>query len=145
MDNDRIFETGKAQAVIFIPKGFDDGTKPVEIEFDPVLDTGYKIAMRSLLTSLTVEVVMDIDNLEAVVSNFLVEKTKPNREFPSPLQQNVPGYAIFAMFFIAVPMSISFLKEKTMCSRANHKFKEKCLQYMDQGASVGPRIRTNFE
>ena len=112
MDNDRIFETGKAQAVIFIPKGFDDGTKPVEIEFDPVLDAGYKIAMRSLLTSLTVEVVMDIDNLEAVVSNFLIEKTKPNREFPSPLQQNVPGYAIFAMFFIAVPMSISFLKEK---------------------------------
>ena len=112
MDNDRIFEYGKAQAVIIIPKGFDDGTKPVEIQFDPVLDTGYKIAMRSLLTSLTVEVVMDIDNLEAVVSNFLVEKTKPNREFPSPLQQSVPAYAIFAMFFIAVPMSIGFLKEK---------------------------------
>ena len=113
MDNDQIFETGKAQVLIFIPKGFDDGTKPVEIQFDPVLDTGYKIAMRSLLTSLTVEVVMDIDNLEGVVSNFLVEKTKPNREFPSPLQQSVPAYAIFAMFFIAVPMSIGFLKEKT--------------------------------
>ena len=113
MDNDQIFETGKAQVVIFIPKGFDDGTKPVEIQFDPVLDTGYKIAMRSLLTSLTVEVVMDIDNLEGVVSNFLVEKTKPNREFPSPLQQSVPAYAIFAMFFIAVPMSVGFLKEKT--------------------------------
>jgi len=112
MDNDRIFEHGKAEAIIFIPKGFDDGTKPVEIRFDPVLDTGYKVAMRSLLTSLTVEVVMDIDNLEAVVSNFLVEKTKPNREFPSPLQQSVPAYAIFAMFFIAVPMSVGFLKEK---------------------------------
>jgi len=112
MDNDSIFEYGKAQAIIFIPKGFDDGTKPVEIQFDPVLDNGYKIAMRSLLTSLTVEVVMDIDNLEGVVSNFLIEKTKPNREFPSPLQQSVPAYAIFAMFFIAVPMSIGFLKEK---------------------------------
>jgi len=113
MDNDRIFEYAKAEAIIFIPKGFDDGTKPVEIRFDPVLDTGYKVAMRSLLTSLTVEVVMDIDNLEAVVSNFLIEKTKPNREFPSPLQQSVPAYAIFAMFFIAVPMSIGFLKEKS--------------------------------
>jgi ABC-2 type transport system permease protein len=112
MDNDRIFEYGKAQAVVFIPKGFNDGTKPVEIQFDPVLDTGYKIALRSLLTSLTVEVVMDIDNLEGVVSSFLVEKTKPNSEFPSPLQQTVPAYAIFAMFFIAVPMSIGFLKEK---------------------------------
>jgi ABC-2 type transport system permease protein len=112
MDNDRIFEYDKAQAIVFIPKGFDDGTKPVEIQFDPVLDTGYKIALRSLITSLTVEVVMDIDNLEGVVSSFLIEKTKPNREFPSPLQQSVPGYAIFAMFFIAVPMSIGFLKEK---------------------------------
>jgi ABC-2 type transport system permease protein len=112
MDNDWIFESGKAQAVIFIPQGFDDGTKPVEIQFDPVLDTGYKIAMRSLLTSLTVEVVMDIDNLEGVVSSFIVEKTKPNREFPSPLQQSVPAYAIFAMFFIAVPISVGFLKEK---------------------------------
>ena len=55
---------------------------------------------------------MDIDNLEGVVSSFLVEKTRPNREFPSPLQQTVPAYAIFAMFFIAVPMSIGFLKEK---------------------------------
>lgn len=112
MDNDRIFEHGKAEAVIFIPKGFEDGTKPVEIRFDPVLDTGYKVAMRSLLTGLTVEVVMDIDNLDAVVSSFIIEKTKPNREFPSPLQQSVPAYAIFAMFFIAIPMSVGFLKEK---------------------------------
>jgi len=112
MDNDRIFEAGIAQAVVFIPEGFEDGTKPVEIQFDPVLDTGYKIALRSLLTSITVEVIMDIDNLDAVVSSFLVEKTKTNREYPTPLQQNVPGYAIFAMFFIAVPMSIGFLKEK---------------------------------
>ncbi len=112
MDNDGIFEYRKAEAVVFIPKGFEDGTKPVEIQFDPVLDTGYKIALRSLLTGLTVEVVMGIDNLEAVVSSFLVEKTKSNRNYPTPLQQNVPGYAIFAMFFIAVPMSIGFLKEK---------------------------------
>ena len=112
MDNDRIFEYGEAQAVVLIPKGFDDGSQPVEIQFDPVLDTGYKIALRSLLTSLTVEVVMDIDDLEGVVSSFIVEKTKPNREFPSPLQQSVPAYAIFAMFFIAIPMSAGFLKEK---------------------------------
>jgi ABC-2 type transport system permease protein len=112
MDNDQVFESATAQAIIIIPKGFGDGSKPVEIQFDPVLDSGYKAAMRSLITSLTVEVVMDIANLEAVVSNFLVEKTKPNREFPSPLQQSVPAYAIFAMFFIAVPMSVGFLKEK---------------------------------
>lgn len=112
MDNDRIFEYGRAQAVVMIPKGFDEGDKPVEIYFDPILDTGYKIAVRSLITSLTVEVVMGIDNLDAVVATLLIEKTKPNRDFPSPLQQTVPAYAIFAMFFIAIPMSIGFLKEK---------------------------------
>jgi ABC-2 type transport system permease protein len=112
MDRDRIFEYGKADALVVIPKGFDEGTKPVEIYFDPVLDTGYKIAVRSLMTSLTVEVVMGIDNLDAVVANLIVEKTKQNRDIPNPLQQTVPAYAIFAMFFIAIPMSIGFLKEK---------------------------------
>jgi ABC-2 type transport system permease protein len=112
MDRDRIFEYGKVQVLVVIPKGFDEGAKPVEIYFDPVLDTGYKIAVRSLMASLTVEVVMGIDNLDAVVANLLVEKTKQNRDIPSPLQQTVPAYAIFAMFFIAIPMSIGFLKEK---------------------------------
>ncbi len=112
MDNDQIIADGKAQAVVTIPKGFEEGDKPVEIYFDPVMDAGYKIAARSLITSLTVEVVMGIDNLDTVVAGLLVEKTKPNREFPSPLQQTVPAYAIFAMFFIAIPMSIGFLKEK---------------------------------
>ena len=35
-----------------------------------------------------------------------------NRKFPTPLQQSVPGWTIFAMFFIAIPMSIGFLREK---------------------------------
>jgi ABC-2 type transport system permease protein len=111
-DNDRLFEQGKAHAVVFIPEGFDEGTKPVEIQFDPVLDTGYKIAMRSLISGLTAEVVMGIDDIDILVSNFVIEKTKKNNHFPSPLQQSVPAYAIFAMFFIAIPMSIGFLREK---------------------------------
>jgi ABC-2 type transport system permease protein len=112
MNNDQIFERGKVLAIIRIPEGFDEGNNPVEIYFDPVIDAGYKIAARSLLTSLTVEVVMGIDNLDVVVAGLLIEKTKPNRDFPTPLQQNVPAYAIFAMFFIAIPMSVGFLKEK---------------------------------
>ncbi|HPD57548.1 MAG TPA: ABC transporter permease [Smithellaceae bacterium] len=112
MDNDRLFESSKVQAVVVIPRGFDEGDSPVEVYFDPVIDAGYKAAVLSMLTSLTVEVVMGIDNLDAVVANMIVEKTKPNREFPNPLEQTVPGFAIFAMFFIAIPMSIIFLKEK---------------------------------
>jgi ABC-2 type transport system permease protein len=112
MDNDRIFEDGRTQTLVIIPKGFDEGEKPIEIYFNPVLDIGYKKAVRSLLTSLTVEVVMGIDNLENVVADLLIEKTKPNRTIPGPLQQTVPAYAIFAMFFIAIPMSIGFLREK---------------------------------
>lgn len=112
MTDEQIFTDGKADAIITIPKGFDTGDQPVAMYFNPVIDVGYKIATRSLVTSITVGVVMGIDNLDAVVDSLLVEKTKPNREFPTPLQQNVPGYAIFAMFFIAIPMSAGFLKEK---------------------------------
>ncbi len=112
MADDQLFADGKAHAIVTIPKGFEEGDRPVEMYFDPVIDAGYKIATRSLITSITVEVVMGIDNLDTVIAGLLVEKTKPNKEFPTPLQQNVPGYAIFAMFFIAIPMSIGFLKEK---------------------------------
>jgi ABC-2 type transport system permease protein len=112
MNNDQIFERGKVLAIVRIPEGFDEGNNPVEIYFDPVIDAGYKIATRSLITSLTVEVVMGIDNLDAVIAGLVIEKKNPNRDFPSPLQQTVPAYAIFAMFFIAIPMSIGFLKEK---------------------------------
>jgi ABC-2 type transport system permease protein len=112
MTDDEIFADGRAHAIVTIPGGFDEGDQPVEMYFDPVIDAGYKIAARSLITSIIVEVVMGIDNLDAVIAGLLIEKTKPNRNFPTPLQQNVPGYAIFAMFFIAIPMSIGFLKEK---------------------------------
>lgn len=111
-DKDRIFEKGKAQVLVVIPKGFDEGVKPIEIYFDPVFDTGYKIAVRSLMTSLTVEVVMGIENIDAVVASLITEKTKKEMDVPSPIQLAVPAYAIFAMFFIAIPMSIGFLKEK---------------------------------
>jgi len=111
-DVDRIFAEGIAQAVVTIPPGFEEGDRPVEICFDPVMDASYRIAARSLVTSLTVEVVMGVDNLEAVVAGLVVERSGPNRELPTPLQQTVPAYAIFAMFFIAIPMSVGFLREK---------------------------------
>jgi len=111
-DNDKLFEYGKAHAVIFIPRGFDAGTKPVEMEFDPVLDAGYKSATRALVTRITAEVVMGIDDIEAMSASFIVEKTKKSRTFPGPLQNGIPGWSIFAMFFIAIPMSIGFLREK---------------------------------
>lgn len=111
-DNDKLFEYGRAHAAVLIPEGFGDGTMPVEIRFDPVLDAGYKMALRSLISGLTAEVVLGIDDINAMTASLVVEKTKENKRFPSPLQHSVPGWSIFAMFFIAVPMSIGFLREK---------------------------------
>lgn len=111
-DNDKLFESGKAHAVILIPQEFDEGEKPVEMEFDPVLDAGYKVAVRSLIASLTAEVVMGIDDIESMTKSFIVEKTRKNKDVPGPLQHSVPAWSIFAMFFIAIPMSIGFLREK---------------------------------
>ncbi len=112
VDNDRLFETGEAQAVVWIPDGFEQGGRPVEIQFDPVLDAGYRIALKSFVAGVALEVVMDADPLETIAAAFVVEKTRPNRSFPSPLQQSVPGWTIFAMFFIAIPLSMGFLREK---------------------------------
>lgn len=112
MDNDRLFEKGIAHAAILITSGFEQGNNPVRIEFDPILDAGYRLALKSLISALTVEVVMDADDFEKIAANFVVEMTRENRQFPSPLQQSIPGWSIFAMFFIAIPMSVGFLKEK---------------------------------
>lgn len=111
-DNDRLFAYGKVHAAVLIPEGFDKGTMPVEIQFDPVLDAGYKMALRSLISGFTAEVVLGIDDINALTASLVIEKTKKNKELPSPLQHSVPGWSIFAMFFIAVPMSIGFLREK---------------------------------
>src|SRR5262249_36996855 len=35
------------------------------------------------------------------------------RVVPTPLQQTVPGWSLFAMFFIVVPLSGSFLRERS--------------------------------
>ena len=41
-------------------------------------------------------------------------RTQPpeTRIIPTPLQQTVPGWSLFAMFFIAVPLSGSFIRER---------------------------------
>lgn len=83
MDKDRIFEYGEAQVLVVIPKGFEEGTKPVELYFDPVFDTGYKIAVRSMMTGLTVEVVMGIENIDAIVGNLITEKQRKKWMFPA--------------------------------------------------------------
>ena len=91
MDDDKIFAEGKAHAIVTIPKGFDEGEKPVEMYFDPVIDAGYKIATRSLITSLTVEVVMGIDNLEAVVADLVTEKKKTQQRISHPSSAKCSG------------------------------------------------------
>lgn len=45
---------------------------------------------------------------------FLAAAPEPpdSRVVPTPLQQTVPGWSLFAMFFIVVPLSGSFLRER---------------------------------
>src|SRR5262249_4284322 len=46
---------------------------------------------------------------------FLSAAPQPpeTRVIPTPLQQTVPGWSLFAMFFIVVPLSGSFLRDRT--------------------------------
>lgn len=45
---------------------------------------------------------------------FLAAAPQPpeSRVIPTPLQQTVPGWSLFAMFFIALPLSGSFIRER---------------------------------
>ncbi len=111
-DNDKLFEYGKAHAVVYIPEGFDEGTKPVEIEFDPVLDAGYKVALRSLITGLTAEIVMGIDDIETMASNFIIEKERKNIRFPSALQQRFPAGLFLQCFLLRFLCPLPFYGKK---------------------------------
>ena len=52
------------------------------------------------------------EDLEGGVDLFLQQGRGPAATLPSPLQQTVPGWALFAMFFIVVPLAQSLHRER---------------------------------
>ena len=105
------------------------GSKEVRLYFDPATQISYKSSVKngidrmiSKIESQSIyrafqtelgesdEEIFDTDNF---LSFKEILPTKNNREIiPNSAQHNVPAWALFAIFFIIVPLSINLVKEK---------------------------------
>lgn len=131
-DPQRIFERDIAKAVITVPDGFSAdldeyvrsaGVEPfgphrVTWESDPTLSLTYRWFFEAVVALAVQETVLDSLGGGSPegrgAREFTVEadaERKASVIVPNPLQQNVPGWSLFAMFFIVVPMSGSFIAE----------------------------------
>ncbi|OVE73570.1 hypothetical protein BVX93_01350 [bacterium B13(2017)] len=97
----------------------------IELFFDPIINIGIKSAIIQAIqfTVLKNSVKTIFENISGEEENFnnkLPIEIKPlnskgkNIIIPSAVQQNVPAWTIFAMFFIVLPLSASLCSEKNM-------------------------------
>jgi len=105
-------------------------TKEVRLYFDPVSQMGFKSSVKSgidkmvskietesIYNAFLEELGEDGDEVIFETDNFItfteILPVQNNKEFiPNSAQHNVPAWALFAIFFIVVPLSINLVKEK---------------------------------
>jgi len=142
MSNKNLFREKLARAVVTIPEGFTesvydaidqkqksvDQIKNLVWEADPVLEGSYKALLKTGLIIAIQAAVLNNLNKQMSLNPQVAEQT-PSINFekfqqqlnknqfkkiiPNPLQQNVPGWSLFAMFFIVLPLSNSIIKERS--------------------------------
>ena len=135
-------EASTAKARITVPDGFSDelgafvesggaepfSRYPIVWETDPTLDASYRwfievslalAALQSILDSLLEKrggVTSDAARAELreAARRFVVaaDGARDRQVIPTPLQQTVPGWSLFAMFFIVVPLSSSLMRDR---------------------------------
>ncbi len=104
--------------------------KEVRLYFDPATQLSFKTSVkngidkmiskietesiyRAFQTELGVEDSVSIFDTQSFITFKEILPTKNNQELiPNSAQHNVPAWALFAIFFIIVPLSINLVKEK---------------------------------
>ncbi|OUR98872.1 hypothetical protein A9Q84_05520 [Halobacteriovorax marinus] len=126
----------KSDVIIEIPKSIKNilvGTKSadsIKMYFRPTLDKSYQELVKGHFTIALQSMVIDQVNRrlkkmneskelkKSVVINQLsqnknfIEVMTTNNVIPNPIQQTVPAWALFAMFFIVIPLSNSFIRDR---------------------------------
>lgn len=129
-------KSGKAHFVVEIPLGFgksflSDSPLPVLIQagpgVEPAVQKLFEAALREAVSKLYLREKLDeygasadfggVDRL--VLSRSLYESG--GAALPSSVQQNVPAWLVFAMFFIAIPLSTTWVQERAMGTLARLK------------------------
>lgn len=115
-----------------VPEASPVKTKEIKLYFDPATQSAFKTAIKSsidkLVSTMETEKIYaafqaELGETDTASSMFPQEKFISFREImqkkegadivPNAVQHNVPAWALFAIFFIIVPLSINIVKEKS--------------------------------
>lgn len=103
--------------------------KDIHLYFDPATNTSFKNSVMNAVSKMVFQIenkkiykafqdqLGTKDNLEESKNLISFKEITPNKGdkeiIPNSVQHNVPAWALFAIFFIVVPLSINLVKEKS--------------------------------
>lgn len=103
--------------------------KNIRLYFDPTLQASFKETVKGAIRNMMAEVEthyiyhsleeymeaedsIGIDR-QSIVFEEISPKSTDEKIIPNSVQHNVPAWALFAIFFIVIPLSTNIIKEKT--------------------------------
>ncbi|WP_312767243.1 ABC transporter permease [Epilithonimonas sp.] len=101
--------------------------KDIHLYFDPATNAGFKNSVMNAINKMVFEIenrkiykafqdqlgtTEDLDNKSLITFKEIAPKSALEAK-PNSVQHNVPAWALFAIFFIVVPLSINLVKEKS--------------------------------
>lgn len=102
--------------------------KDIHLYFDPATNSGFKNSVMNAINKMVFQIENkkiykafqdQLGTTEELESKNLIsfKEITPNlgktEQMPNSVQHNVPAWALFAIFFIVVPLSINLVKEKS--------------------------------
>ncbi len=118
---------GHKQTYIDDDEAFDFEDPPVEIWFSPQMDKRSSLLVESAILERLVRAkipgllkLKGVENADRIAEEFTSGLIKSNYIYqqkgeavrPSAVQQNVPAWLIFSMFFVVIPISTTLVTEK---------------------------------
>ncbi|KFC24720.1 ABC transporter permease [Chryseobacterium sp. FH1] len=103
-------------------------TKDIHLYFDPATNAGFKNSVMNAINKMVFEIenkkiykafqdqlgtTEDLENKSLITFKEITPNKSNEEVMPNSVQHNVPAWALFAIFFIVVPLSINLVKEKS--------------------------------
>lgn len=102
--------------------------KDIHLYFDPATNAGFKNSVMNAINKMVFEIenkkiykafqeqlgtTEDLENKNLITFKEITPNKGKEELMPNSVQHNVPAWALFAIFFIVVPLSINLVKEKS--------------------------------
>jgi len=102
--------------------------RDIHFYFDPATNVGFKNSVMNTINKMIFEIenkkiykafqdqlgtTEDLENKNLITFKEITPKKGKIDVMPNSVQHNVPAWALFAIFFIVVPLSINLVKEKS--------------------------------